>query len=215
MSAPVARVAERAAEMRREFDRAFAVPVRLDQVLQDNFLAIKVGAQPYAIRLSEIGGLHADKKITAVPGGSAALRGIAGFRGAIVPVYDLSVTFGLSVSCSPRWLVIARDASVALAFDSFERQLRVSPDNIVPQLASDQRSCAHAFLRTPECSGPVIHLPSVLEAIKAIRNPRLAKARLFTLLFRKKDRRNSGSQHSGMPIETRMVEDSGSHPDRP
>lgn len=168
MSSAVARIAERAAEMRREFDRAFAVPVRLDQVLQDNFLAIKVGAQPYAIRLSEIGGLHADKKITAVPGGSAALRGIAGFRGAIVPVYNLSAALGFPASSSPRWLVIARDESVALAFDSFERQLRVSPDDIAPQSASDRRSCAHAFLRTPEFSGPIIHLPSVLAAIKGL-----------------------------------------------
>jgi purine-binding chemotaxis protein CheW len=169
MTSAAARIAERAAEMRREFDRAFAAPARFDQVLQDNFLAIKVAGRPCAIALSEIAGLHVDKKITPVPGGNAALRGIAGFRGIIVPVYDLSGALGFSRSSSPRWLVISKAASVALAFESFDRQLRVLPDDVVPQAGPGMRGCSRTFLRTQSFSGPIIHLPSVLDVLKTSR----------------------------------------------
>jgi purine-binding chemotaxis protein CheW len=171
MISAAARIAERAAEMRRDFDRAFAAPVRFDQVLQDNFLAIKVGGQPCAIRLSEIAGLHVDKKITPVPGGNAALRGIAGFRGVIVPVYDLAAVLGFPGASSTRWMVIAKATSAALAFESFERQLRVLPDGVVPQsTGTELRGCSRAFLRIPEFSGPVIHLASVIDIVKAMRS---------------------------------------------
>lgn len=168
MSAAAARIAERAVEMRREFDRAFATPVQIEQVLQDSMLAIRAGGQNCAIRLSEISGLHADKKITPVPGGHAALRGIAGFRGIILPVYDLPAALGFASGSALRWLVIAKAAPVAFAFESFDRQLRVAPDAVLPQSAGlELRGCTRAFLRTPECSGPIIHLPSVLAAVNA------------------------------------------------
>jgi chemotaxis signal transduction protein len=161
-------VTQRAAELRVAFDRAFADPVRLDTAFKEELLAIRVGGQAYAIRLSEIAGLFADKKVTPVPGGHAALRGIAGFRGAVLPVYDLQILLGHPGNGSPRWLVIAAAAPVALAFDAFERQLRVPRDAILPQPSRPEiRSYAHEFARTQEFSGPIIHLPSVLEAIKA------------------------------------------------
>ncbi len=73
------RLTERAAELRSAFDRGFAAPLRVDTAAKQELLAIRVGAEPYVVRLSEISGLFADKKITRVPGGAAALLGIAGF----------------------------------------------------------------------------------------------------------------------------------------
>jgi purine-binding chemotaxis protein CheW len=168
MSAAMARITERAVEMRREFDRAFATPVQFDQVLQESMLAIGAGGRNCAIRFTEIAGLHADKKITPVPGAHAALRGIAGFRGAILPVYDLAAALGFPVTQAPRWLVIVKAAPVALAFESFERQLRVAPEAVLRQSVNTElRGCTRAFLRTAEFSGPIIHLPSVLAAVNA------------------------------------------------
>jgi chemotaxis signal transduction protein len=167
MSAPRSGVAGRAAELRLAFDRAFAEPVRLDTALKEDLLAVRVETQAFAIRLSEISGLFADKKITPVPGGHAALRGIAGFRGAIVPVYDLHILFGRSGSSTPRWLVIAAAAPVALAFAAFEGQLRVVREAIVPQPSrADHRGYVREFVGTEAFVGPIMHLPSVLEAIK-------------------------------------------------
>jgi chemotaxis signal transduction protein len=167
MNAPLSGVAGRAGELRLAFDRAFAEPIRLDTTLKVDLLAVRVDGRAFAIRLSEINGLFADKKITPVPGSHAALRGIAGFRGAIVPVYDLQILLGHSSTATPRWLVIAAAAPVALAFEAFEGQLRVSQDAILPQPSRPEfRGYAREFLRTENFVGPIMHLPSVLDAIK-------------------------------------------------
>ena len=169
MSDAAPRVSERAANLRREFDRAFAEPVRADTTAKEDLLGVRAGAQAYAIRLSEIAGLHAGKKITRVPGSHAALCGIAGFRGALLPVYDLQALLGHSSVETPRWLVIAQGAPVALAFDAFEGHLRASRDEIVPQSARPEMPrYARELVRCQNFIGPILHLPSVLDAIKAL-----------------------------------------------
>ena len=171
MSAAASSIAERAAELRLAFDRGFAERAGLGRGIREALLAVRVDTQPFAIRLSEISGLFADKKITPVPGSDAALRGIAGFRGAIVPVYDLQILLGhtaASGAAMPRWLVIAAAAPVALAFTAFEQQIRAAHEAILPHPAgAEGRGFAREFVRTRKFAGPLLHLPSVLEAIKA------------------------------------------------
>jgi hypothetical protein len=62
--------------------------------------------------------------------------------------------------------VIAAVSPVALAFDGFDGQLRVPHDAIVPQAADPEvRGYAREFVGSRKFVGPLIHLPSVLEAI--------------------------------------------------
>ena len=167
MSAPLPGVAGRAAELRLAFDRAYAEPAHLDKALTEDLLAIRVGTQAFAIRLSEISGLFADKKITPVPGGHAAPCGIAGLRGVIVPVYDLQSLLCGSPPATSRSLAISAAAPLAFAFEAFAPQLRVSPDAILPQPARAQaRSYVREFVGTRDFVGPIMHLPSLLDAIK-------------------------------------------------
>jgi chemotaxis signal transduction protein len=168
MSALQPGVAGRAAELRLAFDRSFAEPARLETAPRGRLLAVRIATQAFAIRLSEISGLFADKKITPVPGGHPALCGIAGFRGAIVPVYDLRILLGHSGTATPRWIVIAAAAPVALAFATFDGQVRAARHAIVPQPSrAGVGGYAREFVRTRKFAGPIMHLPSVLEAIKA------------------------------------------------
>jgi chemotaxis signal transduction protein len=167
MNVPLSGVAGRAEELRLAFDRAFAEPLRPDATFKEDLLAVRIEAQAFAIRLSEISGLFADKKVTPVPGGHAALRGIAGFRGAIVPVYDLQILLGHASTSTPRWLVIAATAPIALAFEAFDGQLRVARDAILLQPSRPEiHSYAREFVRTENFAGPIMHLPSLLDAIK-------------------------------------------------
>jgi purine-binding chemotaxis protein CheW len=95
------------------------------------------------------------------------LRGIAGFRGAMLPVYDLHVLLGHPPAQTPRWLVIAAAAPVALAFEAFAGQLRIAQDDILPQAPhSGMHGYARDVVRTRDFVGPILHLPSVLGAIK-------------------------------------------------
>jgi chemotaxis signal transduction protein len=157
---------DRAAALRAAFDRGFAEPAQIDTNPTEDFLAIRLGSEPHVLRLAEISGLFADKKITRVPGRVAARLGIAGFRGAIVPVYDLAALLGHRMSEAPRWLTLAAGAPVAFAIASFEGHLRIPRDAILPQGAGDQaRNYVREFLRANDVVCSVIHLPAILDTI--------------------------------------------------
>ena len=156
-----------AAELRCAFDRGFAEPLREEQAAATALLAVRVGGQPCAMRLTEIAGLSADKTTIRIPGSDAALIGVAGFRGAIVPVYSLQALLGYSPAPQTRWLVIAAAAPVALAFEALQGQLNVAADAI---LAAPKRDTmpgfARDFVRTENFSGPVLHIASLLDVIR-------------------------------------------------
>jgi purine-binding chemotaxis protein CheW len=157
-----------ASDLRAAFDGSFA-EARRDAEPREDILAIQVGGSPYAIRLREIASLFADRAITALPTHRRDVIGIAGFRGAFVPVFDLASLLGHPLALAPRWLVIVADAPIALAFEGFDQHLRVSRDAVVPYAGTD-RSPAHVreVIRT---SGPLRALIGVASLIEAITRP--------------------------------------------
>lgn len=157
--------------LRRAFDLSFSKAVHVESTRYEDLLAIGVGGEPYALRVSEITGLFADKVITALPTSAHELVGIAGFRGAIVPVFDLGALLGCAKSSTPRWLVLASSgatgAAVALAFDEVGSYLRLGPqafarDNGTTAKLKHVREVA----QTDAGARPIIHVPSVLEAVE-------------------------------------------------
>ena len=160
----------RVSALRAAFDRSFAEPPRLDLTAMEDLLMVRVGDDVFAVRLSEIMGLYADKKITRVPGGDPALLGIAGFRGAIQPVYGLTILLGGRAEAAPRWLVIAAAAPVALAFDAFDGHVRVASETVRPREAgAKDQPYVRDFVPVQQFVRPILHLPSIVEAIGARR----------------------------------------------
>jgi purine-binding chemotaxis protein CheW len=158
-------VSRRAAQLRRDFDSSFANPPPAAGETRQDLLAIRLGTRRFAIRLSEIAGLYADKKITPVPGAAAGMLGIAGFRGSILPVYDLQGLLDLSSGAVSRWLVVAAGAPVAFSFEAFEEQLRVSPGAIKRERAQAKSSFTKEFIQSDGVLRPIIRLSAVLEAV--------------------------------------------------
>jgi len=167
MNDPPSGLADRAQQLRRAFDRSFAAPAHFDATPKEDLLAIRSGSQVLALRLAEIGGLFADKKITRIPGRVATLLGIAGFRGAILPVYDLGMLLGQAKGKASRWLVIAASAPIAFAFEGFDGHLRISKDAIFPQEAGERAIYVRDCARIEGVVRPILNLPSVLDAIRA------------------------------------------------
>jgi purine-binding chemotaxis protein CheW len=160
---------ERAVSLRLAFDRSFAERPRPAAAPGEDFLAIGLGAVAHAIRLSEIDGFVADKPIVRVPSRADSLLGVAGFRGAIVPVYDLRTLLGYPTVDTPRWLVIASGAAVAFAFDAFDRHLRVLRDTILSREASDlSAQFVREVFRDGDLTRSIVHLPSVVDGIKQL-----------------------------------------------
>lgn len=156
---------QQAAELRHAFDRSFAQAPRAGTEQFENLLSVRVGPDAYAIRLTEVSGLFAGRKITRLPGAAPGCLGIAGFRGSVIPVFDLRVLLGYPAADVPRWLVAAVGAPVALAFDAFEGHLRFPRDAIAREDAGGARPHVQEVLRTAQAVLPVVHVASILEAI--------------------------------------------------
>jgi purine-binding chemotaxis protein CheW len=164
------RLAPQAAVLRIGFDRAFAEPAHLDMTRMEDLLEIRIDDDAFAIRLSEISGLYVGKKMTRVPGGDPALLGIAGFRGMIQPVYSVAILLGRPTEASPRWLVMAAAAPIALAFDGFECHSRVASETIRPRDANAKdQPYARDFVPIRQLVRPILHLPSIFDAIRTQR----------------------------------------------
>jgi purine-binding chemotaxis protein CheW len=138
VSAEIVPLRSRATELREAFDASFAeAPTGVREptagLLAVRLLAVRIGATPAAIRLRDIAGLHADKVVTAFPGSPPELLGLAGFRGAVVPVYDLGVLLGAPGTGQPRWCVVAAGRPpVAFAFHHFDGWRQVPATALAP-----------------------------------------------------------------------------------
>lgn len=157
----------RAAELRRAFDRSFAEAPGVASAPLEDLITVRIGGDGYALLLAECAGLFADRKVTRLPTRVPALLGLAGFRGALVPVYDLRVLLGYPGGHVPRWLVTtARSTGVALAFDAFEAHVRVDRGALV---ADDTPAQPHAdrVVHLQDGARRVLRLSRVLDAIEA------------------------------------------------
>ncbi|HTV22254.1 MAG TPA: chemotaxis protein CheW [Polyangiaceae bacterium] len=163
--APRDALENRLIELRQSFDRAFAEPLldeRADATVE--LLAIRVGRDPYAVRLSEVGAIEADRTITPVPSDHAELLGIAGLRGTVVAVFDLARLLGAPEAEEVRWLLLAQGAPLAFAFSGFDGQLSVAPEAIIAADAS-QGSRVREVARGGGLSLPVIALAGLIAAL--------------------------------------------------
>jgi chemotaxis signal transduction protein len=157
-------LATRAQELRQAFDRAFSEPVRRDSVEVGDFLLLQIGATRRAVQLAEVSGLHVNRHITELPGSAPGLLGISGFRGAVLPVYDLQAVLGQGKAVRPRWIIKAAAAPLAFAFDDMIGHRRIALRDIrleAPNDESDGRS--RRFI--PAEDGREHHLVVDLQAV--------------------------------------------------
>ena len=165
--------------LRRDFDASFAAPVSSQSERYDTFLAIRVGAKRYGLRLAEIAGLYVDLRIVALPSPAAQLLGIVGMRGTMAPIYDLAALLGLPLASGPRWIVLARGPqAVGFAFEAFDSQLKVLAASLAEgdsQLAAGDGQKVvsgqhlHGAVQAAGTLLPIIHLPSILLTLKGPR----------------------------------------------
>ena len=151
--------------LRQEFDATFVRPFGAGDADSDHLLAVRVGQRPYALRVAELRGIAAGRRVTQVPSGDAALLGLIGVRGSVIPVYDLARLVGEAPSVEPpRWFALsAGEAPVALAFRELEGHLRL------PRAALESAGSGHVACVIREEFGlrPVVDVPSVARAARA------------------------------------------------
>jgi len=119
-------LAERAAQLRAGFDRSFAEPLPGAPPVTRELLRVRLAGEAYALELADIATIHVDVEIVAVPATAPELLGVIAVRAQIVPAFDLRAVLGLARELPPRWLVVARDAPAAFAFDGFDGLVRTA-----------------------------------------------------------------------------------------
>jgi chemotaxis signal transduction protein len=161
-----------AAALRCLFDSSFAAAASSMTEPLEDLLAIRVGADPYALRLSEIVGLYADIKIVPVPSPVVQLLGIVSLRGKMAPVYDLAALLHYPPAASPRWMILAGVSQpVGLAFETFEAHLQVSKASLADgedrgESSGAVRQHVRGVVRAADALRPMIHVASVVELIR-------------------------------------------------
>ncbi len=152
--------------LQREFDETFARPVRERALDFVDLLSIRVGGQPYALRVAELGGVAAGRRVTPVPSPAPAFSGLIGLRGAVFAVYDLAELLGLpGRGGERRWVALAAgDQELALAFDELEGHLRLDPSDLGVNESSGQGFCEQAARAGTELR-PIVSIPRIVSVV--------------------------------------------------
>ena len=169
MTAQREELASKAAELRAAFDQAFsAAGGEHTDTGRVDVLAIRVADQGYALRLSEVQAVHAERKLVPVPTPTPELLGLVGLRGLVVPIYDLRLLLGHPAGPTPRWLaLVCSTSAIGVAFDALEAHWRVPvADIVMPQVGeAGGNDFAPGSVLTPSGPRPLLHLPSLIESL--------------------------------------------------
>ncbi|HLL82409.1 MAG TPA: chemotaxis protein CheW [Longimicrobium sp.] len=157
---------DKLSELRRAFDESFAAPRATPGGDHLDVLSIRVGGGTFALRTASLAGIAPRPRLLSLPGSVPGLLGLAGQKGAVVPVYGLAALLGMRADERWRWLAL-RAGPVAFAFDELERFLRVPIDAVHP-LAPGAGSREHVkeAIRTEGTLLPLVDLDSVMTHIE-------------------------------------------------
>ncbi len=119
---------------RDAFDQSFAQPRQTgeDDTPMD-VLGIRIANAPFALNLADLAGLLPAMTPTPYPADAPGLLGVIGHQGQVLPLYDLQSLIGLGAAPPARWWVVTRAAALALAFEGFDGQWRLTRQDRLQQ----------------------------------------------------------------------------------
>jgi chemotaxis signal transduction protein len=154
--------------LKSSFDEIFAQPYSEAHEQTEDFLAIRIAGDPFAIRLNEVSGLMNNKKVVPLPSNAPGILGVAGIRNEPVPVYSLAALLGYSQEKGlATWLILHGTRElIALACSDFEGHLRIPSPQAQPVAPEDTRpQHLRNIVKSNGQAYAVISLPTLVEAI--------------------------------------------------
>jgi CheW-like domain. len=162
-------VESKAAELRQAFDLSFALPPPQASQEVEDLLTIRVAGDPYAIRLRDIAGIVAGRRVVPVPAVTLDLLGLAGIRGDVLSVFGLASILGYGQAPgSPRWMILCgAEEPIALAFSDFEGYLRLPKSSLhADENLRTTRQYVNQVASTEAGARVVISIPLVVATIR-------------------------------------------------
>ncbi len=169
MTAPLDRLAARLSELRRQFDESFTRPLAAKAAPAHNLLTIVAGDERFALRLSELGGIHPYSKVTPLPEAAPSLLGIVGIRGCLLSVHRLASFVGAGRGAQDaRWLLLPRgEEQLALAVEGIDAYLHVADSAIYPlttRSGAADEYCIGMFV-DGAIARPLLSMPALIAGI--------------------------------------------------
>ena len=157
----------RAARLRSAFDHSFALPATASTSDVVDLLSIRIAGDPYAIRVRDIIEIATQRKIVPVPAAARDLLGLAGIRGAIVPVFGLASILGYAIE-AVRWLVLCGTHDpIALGFSELEGHTRIATSTLhVDDSAHPIRPYVKELVRADDVVRAVISIPLLVATLR-------------------------------------------------
>lgn len=155
-------------ELRRAFDETFAAPIVHQPDDLATLIAIRVAGQAFALHATEITTLAKRGRIVPVPSRVPELLGLAGIRGAVVPVYDLGLLLGLAERArEPQWfVVIHHEAKLALAVNEIEGLVEIRKTDLFTDETSQSRGQVRQLARIGADTRAVVDVAAVVKTIR-------------------------------------------------
>ncbi|RPI22187.1 MAG: chemotaxis protein CheW [Acidobacteria bacterium] len=160
---------QRVKELRKAFDETFASPATLPERDWVELLLISFGAPRFAVPVSQLAGIEANRPIASLPAKRPGLIGLSAVHGGLVPVFDLGTLLGLpGRDGAPRWMALHHEQELlALAFDYLEGFLRVAARDVYPlESAPGVVHLTGQAIKVDSGLVYVVDIPSVVSAIR-------------------------------------------------
>jgi len=119
-------------------------------------LSFVVGSEEYAIEILRVQEIKCYSAITPIPNSPPHVKGVMNLRGAVVPVIDLRVRFGLaSVTCTQFTVIIlasVKNRVVGFIVDAVSDVLQIAPDavSLPPEVRASEGGFLSAIARIDE-----------------------------------------------------------------
>jgi chemotaxis signal transduction protein len=160
------------ADLRQTFDQVFAA-AGADQVQEhESLIALRIEGDLYGLDVREIAGVAVAGRVVPLPSRSPGLLGLTGVRGAVIPVYSLSVLLGYPKAVeSVRWLALCgAKEPLALALGDFEGYARV-PKTALHAPDRDVRRHVHRFAKSGDVIRAIVSIASIVSSIQGSLDP--------------------------------------------
>jgi chemotaxis signal transduction protein len=148
-----------ASVLRDTFDQSFSRRALTNADTFVDTLAIRVGGDPWLVRVADIQGIHARPVLTRVPTDYPTFLGLVGLRGVTVPVFDLAGLLGYPTAPAPAWLLLAGTSEpIALGVDVFEAHARL--------LCDAESSLSSGLVTVEGILRRVLPVPSLIKSLR-------------------------------------------------
>lgn len=159
---------EQVLQLKTEFDRAFAEPLRTQDSEFENFVGFNIEDAVFVLRMTEIKGLVQCKKVIPLPSADSHFIGITGVQGQLIPVYSLASILGYSKNNEEdRWLVLCEDKErIGFLLEDLQGYIRILASDLSAseKLEKKQESISGAIHFGSKVAG-IVNLSSIVKNI--------------------------------------------------